>query len=240
MTKKIEQFIIKKDKTGNEYSILNPDYQKKIQNEKYQFFLEKSNIPSFYWNIKFEDYKGDRNKEVRKIIHYAENCHKEKFKHVHLYLWGNSGCQKTALACNILKQGIETGLKVKFILAGVLISYLLKVQGFSIDEDIELKLKELKKCDLIVIDDIGDINKSVYWKNSANLVIAAWDTFLREVLSSNTKVIMTSNFDITIFKQYFGDSMYELIDRNFSQIHLTQSVKSIRKYNVDSIFEEIE
>jgi DNA replication protein DnaC len=241
MTKKIEQFLIKKDKDGNEYTIENPIYREKIQNEKFKFFLEKSGIPSFYWNINFKDYKGDKTaKEIRQIIHYAENCHKEKCNHVHLYLYGNFGCQKTALSCNVLKQGIKNGLRVKFILAGTLISYLLKVQGFSKDEDIEIKLKELKECNLLVIDDIGDINKSVYWKNSNNLVIAAWDSFLREVLSSDTKVIMTSNFDITIFKQYFGESLYELIDRNFAQIHLTQSVKSVRKLNVNKIFEEIE
>jgi DNA replication protein DnaC len=243
MTKKIEQYILKKDKDGNEYFIENSEYRKKIQRERYDFFLKKSDIPSFYWNINFRDYKGDKSsKEIKQIVHYAENCHKEKFNHVHLYLYGNQGCQKTAGMCNVLKQGIRNGLKVKFILAGTLISYLLKVQGFSQDEDVETKLKELKQCDLLAIDDIGDINKSVYWtkSESKNLIISCWDTFLREVLSSNTKVIMTSNFDITIFKQYFGESLYELIDRNFAQIHLTQSVKSVRKLNVNKVFEEIE
>jgi DNA replication protein DnaC len=243
MTKKIEQFILKKDDSGNEYVVDNPDYQKKIQQEKYNFFLQKSDIPSFYWNISFKDYKGDKNsKEIKQIMFYAENCHKEKCKHTHLYLWGTQSTQKTALACNILKQGIKNGLKVKFILAGTLISDLLKIQGFSKDEDIYYKIKNLKQCDLLLIDDIGDINKSVYWTKSENknMIVSEYDMFLREVLSSNTKVIMTSNFDISIFKQYFGESMYELIDRNFAQIHLTQSVKSVRKLNVNKIFEEIE
>jgi DNA replication protein DnaC len=243
MTKKIEPFIVKKDHLGNEYTIDNPDYQEKIQNERYEFFLNKSNIPSFYWNIGFDNYRGDSNsKEIKQIIYYAENCYKEMFNHVNLYLWGNQSTQKTALACNILKQGIHNGLKVKFILAGTLIDNLMKLQGFSQDEDIYYKIKELKNCDLLLIDDIGDINKSVYWtkSDSKNIIISAWDTFLREILSSNTKVVMTSNFDISIFKQYFGDSMHELIDRNFAAIHLTQSVKSIRKLNVNKIFEDIE
>lgn len=243
MDKKIEPYIIKKDKDGNEYTINNPKYIEKIQNERFEFFLKKSNIPSFYWNINFEDYRGNKeSKELKQIIYYANNCYKKKFDHIHLYLWGNQSTQKTALSCNILKQGIRNGLKVKFILAGTLISDLMKIQGFKTDEDIYYKIKDLKKQDLILIDDIGDINKSIYWKTSdnKNMIISAWDLFLREIVVSNTKVIMTSNFDVSIFKQYFGESLYELIDRNFAQIYLTQSVKSIRKLKVSTIFEDFE
>jgi DNA replication protein DnaC len=239
MTKKIDPYIIKKDEFGNEYTIDNIEYKKKISKEKYELFLKKSDIPPFYWNIDFKDYKGDKDsKEIKQIIYYAENCHKEKFKHVNLYLWGIQSTQKTAISCNILKTVIKNGLKVKFILAGTLISCLLKMQGFSKDEEADLKIKELKECDLILIDDIGDINKSTYWIKSSNLVCAAWDEFLREILSSNTKVIMTSNFDISIFKQHYGDSLHELIDRNFMKIQLTQSVKKIRQHNIEDLFKD--
>jgi intein/homing endonuclease len=148
----------------------------------------------------------------------------------------------TAIACNILKQGIRNGLKVQFILAGTLISDLMKLQGFKTDEEIYYKIKNLKKQDLILIDDIGDINKSIYWVKSENknMIISEWDLFLREVVASDTKVILTSNFDVTIFKQYFGESLYELIDRNFKQIQLIESVKGLRKLNVDEAFGEIE
>jgi DNA replication protein DnaC len=245
MTKIISPYIIKIDEFGNEYTVDNPDYKKKVAKDKYNLILEKSNIPSFYWNINFKDYKGDKDsKEIKKIIKYAENCFKESYNYIHLYLWGNQSTQKTALACNILKTCIKNGMKAKFILAGVLIDYLMKLQGFAKDEDIYYKIKELKECDVLLIDDIGDINKSVYWtkSESKNMILACWDTFIREIVVNRAKarVIMTSNYDIGIFKQYFGESLFELIDRNFAQIQLTQSVKSIRKFNVNKIFEEIE
>jgi DNA replication protein DnaC len=243
MMKKIEPYIIKTDEKGNEYSIDNPEYLKKVQREKMEFILKKNKVPSFYWNINFQDYKGDLgSKEIKQIMYYANNCHKENFKHIHLYLWGNYSTQKTALGINILKQGIKNGLKIGFILAGELIDCLMKLQGFSKDEDSHTRIKALKECDLLLIDDVGDINKSTFWKTSENnnMVLSCWDLFFREVLSSDTRVIMTSNFDIGIFKQYFGEAMHELIDRNFMAIQLMQSVKNIKKLTVQSKFEGIE
>lgn len=241
MTKQISPYIIKKDKNGSEYTIDNPEYQKLKQNKKYKFFLEKSGIPEFYWKIEFENYAcGKESKEFKKIVYYAQNCHKEKFKHVSLYLYGRNNTQKSALMYNIGKQAIKNGMKVKSILANTLISNLLKVQGYGNDEDIQNKIKEVKESDLILIDDVGDINKSTYWTKSKNLVISEWDGFLREIFADDKKVVMTSNFDPTIFKQDFSESLYELIDRNCMSIQLIHSVKSIRKNSIDKIFEDIE
>ena len=130
MSKDIERYLtIEKD--GELIAIDNPAYIKKIQNEKYEYFLNKSGIPVFYHDISFDHYHGEKNnEEIKKIRYYAEHCHEEKFKYVSLYLYGNQGCQKTALACNIGKQAIKNGLKVKFILAGELIAKLIKVSGF--------------------------------------------------------------------------------------------------------------
>jgi hypothetical protein len=50
---------------------------------------------------------------------------------------------------------------------------------------------------------------------------------------------MTSNFDIETFKQYFSQSIFELLDRNTVKIHLTESIKNIRKLNVEKVFEGI-
>lgn len=235
----MKEFLYKEDKNGEVYALDNPEYVKKVQQEKYELFLDQSGIPDFYHNINFEDYKGNKeSKEYKEILYYANNCFKEEFNHVSLYIWGIHSSQKTSLACNILKQSIKNGMKVKFILAGSLINKLIKLQGYNRDGEIEKEIKELKSCDIIAVDDIGDIKKSIQWTKS-DLITVEWDNFFREVLASKTKIVMTSNSSIDNFKQYFSDSIYELLDRNTHKIYLSETIKKIRQYNVSKVFEGI-
>jgi len=209
---------------------------------KYQLYLVHSGIPEFYWNINFEDYKGDKeNKEYLYIKYYANNCHTKEFNHVHLFLHGNHSCQKSALMYNICKQAIENGMKVKTILAATLIDKLMKLQGFNFIQEIYNEIQELKNCDLIAIDDGFDVEKAMHWNGvNKNLIISEWDQFFREVLASNTKIIMTSNYDKNNIGQQFGKSILELIDRNFFSVHLTESIKELRQYNVAKVFENMD
>lgn len=242
MNKKINPFIYRIDEDGNSFATDNPEYIKYIQTEKFKLFFKKSGIPEFYFNIEFSDYIGDRkSKEYIYIKKYAENCHKKEFNHTHLFLYGIHSTQKSALAYNVGKLAIKNGLNVKAILAGTLIDKLMKLQGFNYIESIYEEIKQLKQSDLLIIDDFGDPNKVLSWKGeSKNLIIGAWDTFLREILASNTKLVMTSNYSIKFIEGYYGSSLYELIDRNFIALLLNSSVKEVRKLKVQSAFEGME
>lgn len=123
------------DETGEVVATIDPVKTQELRKKKYEYFLKKSGIPEFYWDIDFNDYKGDKQSEsFKKIKYYSENILNKEFKYVHLYLWGIQGTQKTALECNVLKEALKKGLKVKFILAGDLIDLLLKLQGFNYNE----------------------------------------------------------------------------------------------------------
>lgn len=229
--------IVKQD--GEEYAIEDPEYKKQRIQDKYELYLKRSGIPSFYWNIDFKDYKGNKDSdEFKKLKYYADNCDNEKFNHVHLYVYGKHSTQKTALCCNVLKSALRKGLDARFILAGTLIDSLMKLQGFNKDDELYEYIKGLKKCDILLIDDIADSAKSLTWKNpeSNQILIAEWDQFLRTLLSNKTKVILTSNFDKHIVEQQYGKSLYELIDRNFVCLEFKESIKEIRKLNVESAF----
>jgi hypothetical protein len=149
--------------------------------------------------------------------------------------------QKTAIACNVGKEAIRQGYSVKFILAGVLIEKLMKIQGFSYNEEIEDEIKKLKNYGMIIIDDIFDTNKSILWKNpdSASLIITAWDIFLREIVSSGNKVVLTSNIPVNLIENKFGSSMYHLIDRNFICLGFFDDVKSYKKRKFDNLFKDM-
>jgi len=235
-------FIYKIDEYGNSFATDNPEWKVYIQNVRYNLFLERSGIPEFYWNINFENYVGNKKSvEFRKIKHYAEHLNEKQFSHVHLYLWGNQGCQKSALACNIGKSAIKKGLKVKFILAGDLIDTLMKIQGYNNNSELVKEIEELKTTyDLIIVDDVADAEKALMWNSSnKSLIISEWDRLFRKILYNGTNIVMTSNFSIENCKQYFSTSIYEMLDRNMEKIHLTESVKEIRKLKVQSAFEGI-
>jgi DNA replication protein DnaC len=237
--KEIERYLTI-EKNGELVAVDNPEYVKKIQVEKYEYFLNKSNIPVFYHSISFADYVGQKhNEEFRKIKYYAEHCHEDKFKYVSLYLWGEGSTQKTALSCNIGKQAIKSGLRVKFIQASTLIDRLLKVSSYSRDEKIEEEISELKEQDLLILDDVGDLRKGIMFKNNPDLIITEWDNFLRPLLANGMKIVFTSNNSIDVLKEIFCESLFELLHRNCECIHLLDSVKQKRKLNVSSVFEGV-
>lgn len=213
-----------------------------MQQKKYKLLLQKANIPSFYWDIDFEDYQGDKtSKEFQIIYNYAHSFFKPEFNHVNLYLRGETSTQKSALMYNIGKTAITLGYTVKSILAGSLIDKLMKIQGFNYNEKIYNEIQDLKQCDLLLIDDFGDIKKTLMWQNeeSKNIILVEWDKFLRDVLVSDTHVVITSNYSLSLVKQYFGEYIYELLDRNFFEIYLQYSVKEKRKNKITNAIQSL-
>ena len=231
MEKEPVQFITKVIK-GIQYAVLNPEWEKFRLKKKYDLLLMQSNIPHYYWDIEFDNYQGNKDsKSYQYTVDYAKNLATDKYKFTHMFLHGIQSTQKTAIACNILKEGFRQGLRGYFILAGDLIDALLKIQGFSSSTNVEEYIEKIKNSDVLVIDDSFDSSKSLLWakQESKNIIITEWDRFLRKILSSNTKVIMTSNLSIEIVEQNYGRSMYELIQRNFTVLELREPVVTTKQ-----------
>jgi DNA replication protein DnaC len=237
--KDIKRYLVV-EKNGSEVAIDNPEYMKKIQQGRYEYFLKTSGIPLIYHDITFKDCMASKDDDViKKIQYYAEHCHEDKFKHVSLFLWGPQSTKKTSLLCNIGKQAIKNGLKVKFILAGKLIDKLIKTSGYNCNKDLEAEINEFHEQDMLLVDDILDIQKNITWSNSKHLITSEWDNFLRDALSKGQRIVFTSNNSLESAKELFSESLYELLDRNVEILSLVGSVKHKRKLNVKSVFEGI-
>lgn len=228
---------------GDEYAVVNKRYMSKIIDKKYNYLLKKSGIPIFYRDIDFKNYKGDTSKKnVRKVEHYAKNFNDEKFRHIHLYLFGSQSCQKTSMAIAVGKELMHKGKEVYFVLAGDLVDKLMKAGGYAVNEEIEAYIQKLKNADMIILDDVFDTTKSTWWYKSPDLVVSLWDTFIRGVVASDTKIVMTSNIPVEGIKEKFGESLYHLIDRNFIALSFLDSYKNERKkaFQSDKVFKDIE
>lgn len=218
-----------------EYLTLTDTHIKTISEKKYKRMMEKSGMDTFYWDINFKDYQGTQSlKEVERIKKYARLCHLPEMDYVHLYLYGKTSVQKTSLAYNVGKHAIRHGMKVKRVLAGELINLLMTNQGFGFEKVIYNQLQEIMSQDMLILDDCFDKRKSLMWTTAnKDMIVSEWDTFFRKILASKTRVIITSNANIEHLKLDYGNSFYELIDRNTIQLQLLDSVKDKRKKSIE-------
>lgn len=230
-----------KEVDGEIYAIPNEEYWNKNDKKLYEIRLKRAEIPKNYWDIEFNDYQGETSLESKeKCEKYAKNCRQEKFHNINLYLVGSFSTQKTMLACNIGKEFIKQGLRVKFVFASELIDLLMKSQGFTYIDEIENKLKQYIDTDLLIVDDIFDTEKGTYWKKSPELVITAWDKFLRRQIAEDRRVILTSNYAMNTIEEKFGKSIHELIDRNFIELRFYDNIQDVRKKRFEGLWDEEE
>lgn len=227
-----------KEIDGELVAVINPKHKKELRKNYYDYYLKKSKIPKDYWDIEFKHYKGiDSTDDLRKAMEYAKKCNDEKFHNINLYIYGVHSAQKSMVACNIGKEFIKEGLSVRFILAGDLIDLLLKTQGFSVNRELEEEKKELNSVDLLIIDDAFDDKKAILWRTeNKSMIVAEWDRFLRNIISNDVRVIITSNFLMSSVGSSYGKSLYELLERNFIQLHFKDCIKDVRKKRFNGIF----
>ena len=200
--------------------------------------LIKSEIPLQYHSYTFESYQGkDEFNNIKILKDFAENIDNIKYRFINLFLTGNKSCQKTTMLCVMGKELLKKNKEVKFVLAGDLIKLLMKDSGYGYDAEILKKINHYKMVDILLIDDIFDIMKSVYWSNSNNLVITEWDLFLRYRLSHGLRIITTSNFNLNQIKEKFGESIQSLFNRNFKELKFCDNIEKIAMSNIEKIFD---
>lgn len=229
MEEDIQPFIFKED-----YAVINPEYNKLLLQDKFK----QAQIPNEYLNLNWNDYVGENSKEtIDKLKIFAQKINKENS--INLYLWSiKPSSQKTAVATYILKTYIEKGFLCKFVPATKIINAMLKVQGYSDDEEANQFLSGLDNCDVIVIDDAYNALTSLEFKTS-KLIVCAWDEFLRQKIRDGIQIIITSNNSVQYILDKFGENLYDLVERNFIKFELKDVVKNKRKEDLKNKFEEI-
>ncbi len=228
---KEDQYIYSIDpSTGEEYSTLNPAFQKEQKKKLYEYYLKYSGIPKEYWDIDTRSIKiSDTLRD--QAIEYVNTIETKK---TNLYLWGaENSTGKTSLACAIGQDLLRKGYECYFGMASDVIKALMKTSGFNSDkynEEAFTLIKRLSTADVIIIDDIFDPNKSIHWTTkSNNLIVGEWDSLLRSAVNDNKKIILTSNKSLQHVAQNFSTDLANLLDRSFTFIEFTESIHHIRK-----------
>lgn len=114
-----------------------------------------------------------------------------------LYLTGNFGCGKTYLVCAMLNELAKKGHKVAMIYYPEFLRSL--KEGFN-DNDYSTKFNEVKKSELLLIDDIG-AEVTTSWGRDEVL-----GTILQYRMQEGLITFFTSNFNLKELEEHFSFS----------------------------------
>lgn len=182
------------------------------------------------YDFTFDNYVGSKSLKdlecLRKVASHPEYFKDKKM----IYMWGPNGCQKTSMAQALGKELILKGYTVQYTLMANLITGL--VSDFSEDDAAKEKkeyfIKRCSDCDFLIVDEAFDLKKTTIYNSGYQ--IPYLDTFLRNRFEINGKsIIFVSNVspsniaDATdrktgeVFRESFGTSIQNLIERNVKQ-----------------------
>lgn len=125
------------------------------------------------------------------------DLYKKKEAKKGLYLTGNFGCGKTYLVCAMLNELAKKGHKVAMIYYPEFLRSL--KEGFN-DNDYSAKFNEVKKSELLLIDDIG-AEVTTSWGRDEVL-----GTILQYRMQEGLITFFTSNFNLKELEEHFSFS----------------------------------
>jgi len=161
----------------------------------------------------FDDYKGTESIEDVKALKEFVN-HFDKYSKSMLYIYGKNGTQKTSMAMAAGKELVGKGYKVQYVLMNNLLTSLVTDFDKKDQEVKDIFIKKCEDCDLLIIDEAFDKEKSVIYKSGYQVPFL--DNFLRERFDINKKaVLFISNHQPSeITTQGFSGSLQSLVERN--------------------------
>ena len=189
-------------------------------------------------NFQFTDYRGkDENGNLKKLQKYCDEFDKTKykeiphnsvddkgniirteyskvsienpFKHLHCYVWGEQGTQKSYTMKGVLTKLAIKGKSVYYIFAKYLISLLHESER---DEELKKTLDYIKNVDVLVIDEFEEQRCCLWQSGYKERLLIVWLKDRLEVVRKSTWFI--SNNSIEEMKNgKFGELFGDMLDR---------------------------
>ncbi len=237
-----KRFIYKLNKrTKEEYSVPCPYCKDIISQKQIYTKMKKAEIPDIYYDYEFSIIPLPEQETIVPVL----KQYIEQFKLMStqgfassLYLGGPRTTSKTTCSCIIGKELLKQDVNVKFILAGDLINLLLKGSGYEKDKDIHSMIADYKYAEFLIIDDIFDVCKGIFWNNDTSraLILTEWDLFLRYRLSHGLRIVVTSNFSMKDIHIKFGENLQKLFNRNFKEFKFSTNIEHLIINNIEKNF----
>jgi DNA replication protein DnaC len=217
----------------------------KVQKEEFeQALIEKkindANLPLNCKDYDIATYLGpDENNNIKKLKYYIEHFD-DTFKDKLLYIYGDTGTQKTTVASWIGRELLRAKKKVQFIYMRYLLTLLME-ESFDNSGKIKGKLENIRSSDVLIIDRSFSKDQVTLFKS--NYQIAFLDEFLRMWIEQEQKaLIIISNTTLDDIQNHgFPNDIQDFIARNTLQgtaLHFTDSYRSYKdKMEIKNLFD---
>lgn len=249
--------LYKCDKCDNNGFIVNEQSAIKCScRVKYEFELKASSIlsnsgllneSSSYEDFKklidfdWSDYRGkDENGNLKKLQKFVDEFDSDKkpFKHLHCYVWGGQGTQKSYTLKGMLTKLACKGKSVYYTFLKNLISLIIESDR---DENVKSKLNYIMNVDVLVIDEFEEKRANLWASGYKENTLITWLKDRLEVIRKSTFFI--SNDSVEAMKQSkFGELYGDLLDREtkFGRFEFTDRyMDSLSKEEIQATFASI-
>lgn len=223
---------------------------------KYEFELKASSIlsnsgllneSSTYEDFKklidfdWSNYRGkDENGNLKKLQKFVDEFDSDKkpFKHLHCYVWGGQGTQKSYTLKGMLTKLACKGKSVYYTFLKNLISLIIESDR---DENVKSKLNYIMNVDVLVIDEFEEKRANLWASGYKENTLITWLKDRLEVIRKSTFFI--SNDSVEAMKQSkFGELYGDLLDREtkFGRFEFTDRyMDSLSKEEIQATFASI-
>ncbi len=191
---------LRREKTRKEFEI--------IENKRL------SGIEPRYRSASFENYitTPENEKAHKNAMVYAKKFSSLEKKGTGLIFTGNTGSGKTHLACALANKLLDEGVKVRFITFSDLMQSINGARDYGATEN--ALIKELQRCRLLIIDDIGTQAAA---EKSKSVLFAILD----KRINNFRPTIFTSNVtSLDEIKNRFNEQIYDRIKGNCYKIEI--------------------
>lgn len=187
-----------------------------------------------YDSKKYNEDDNPNREALQCLLKYANEF--EKFKtHTMVYLYGPEGTSKTTTVKHVADKILNKGYTVRYVTMRNLLDDLVTNYGDSEEKKIEIeeRLQEYKKSDLLIIDDAFEKSKVTIYSSGFQLPYLY--SFISDRYDTSGKAILfvSSVKPEEIGKNGFGDSLQHYIDKNTTESRLQFTIKRRENPKID-------
>lgn len=161
-------------------------------------------IPEHYWALGLKEMTIAP--QYKKLVQwYNSRMERAAAKGLGLVFLGSNGIGKTSLMCEIGKEAVVNGYKVRY----------LTVQAYV--DSVRVEPIDLSDAKFVLLDELD----KVYIAKVSDYAVKQTEELLRKLTSQNKCLILCSNFDIDSLRDTFGESLVSLLNRYAKLVNVT-------------------
>lgn len=228
--------LYKSNRNGYPTAVMCSEYKER---EKQRYAKARKARSGIQYEESYNEEDNPNKEQLQCLLKYANEF--EKFKtHTMVYLYGPEGTSKTSTVKHIADKIINNGYTVRYVTMNNLLDDIIINYGDSEEKKLEVeeRLQECKKADLLIIDDAFEKDKVTVYSSGFQLPYLY--SFISDRYDTSGKAILfvSSVKPDEIGEKGFGDSLQHYIDKNTTGSRLEFNIRKRKAPNIDpmSIF----